>query len=576
MAKEAVIVPLSCNPGIQRDGTKLDSKSYIDGQWVRFQRGRPKKMNGYREINRNVNGPVRGMNTWSRQDLTQISLFSPWGVEAVQIDRYGVGQAIYDRTPSGFLVDGDAVWQMDTMYDAAAGSTKTLLFAHPGSNLLNIDNSTARDVYYGDASGTDPLVAIGSVAQVSGGIVCLPPYLVIYGSDGRVSWSNENEPRNFTTGSANTARITGSKIVKALPIRGQGVSPSALIWAQDSVHRMSWVGGQGIFKFDPISNASTILSSSSVVEYDGVYYWVGLDRFMMYNGHVAELPNTQNCNWFFDGINYEHRQKVFAAKVPRFGEIWWFFPKDDATECSHAVIYNVRENYWYDVELGRAAGIYSNVFRFPLWADSTPQEITERISLTSSSGFSIGDAVTGSSSGSGGLIRKIVDNNIFVIVSIGSSFQDGETISNGISASTAAIGNSNSVSLYQLWQQEFGKDKVEGDEETGITSFFETSSFGYSLGGDASGVSQNRWTRIVRVEPDFNIAGTMQMEITGSETADSEPSVSASYTFDKDTEVIDIREQRRELRLRFTSSNQNSDYEMGKILLHIDTGDGRN
>ena len=34
---------LRSDPGIKRDGTKLEGNNYVDGQWVRFQRGLPRK-----------------------------------------------------------------------------------------------------------------------------------------------------------------------------------------------------------------------------------------------------------------------------------------------------------------------------------------------------------------------------------------------------------------------------------------------------------------------------------------------------------------------------------------------------
>lgn len=354
-------------PGIRRDGTALDGQQYSDGEWVRFQRGRPKKMGGYRAILSSFVGPVRGMNVFSKQTLNVVHSFSSSKVEAVLVDGNGLGAAIYDRTPAGFVTQTDYIWQSDTFFDQS-GSNKTVLVAHPGRNLSTIDNNVATNVYYRDVTANTALVALGQ--QVDGGVLSIQPYLVLYGSNGLVMNSNANDLTNFSTGDANTANVCSSKIVKGLPTRGAGQSPSALLWSLEDVIRMSFVGSPLIFRFDNLSSQSSILSSSGVIEYDGIFFWAGVDRFLMFNGTVKEVPNQMNLNWFFDNLNFSQRQKVWATKIPRYGEIWWFYPRGDATECTHAVIYNVRENTWYDAVNPRSSGYFSQVFRYPLMSDS--------------------------------------------------------------------------------------------------------------------------------------------------------------------------------------------------------------
>ena len=51
---------LNAQPGIQKDGTQLDSRSWIDGQHCRFQRGKPRKMGGYQELIGTLNNVPRG------------------------------------------------------------------------------------------------------------------------------------------------------------------------------------------------------------------------------------------------------------------------------------------------------------------------------------------------------------------------------------------------------------------------------------------------------------------------------------------------------------------------------------
>lgn len=573
-----LVYTLNCGPGIQRDGTLFDSARFIDGQWVRFQRGRPKKIGGMREINSRLNGPVRCVNVWSRQSQTQVTFFSPSGIEATFVDSNGIGSALLNRTPASYVEHDENVWQVDTMYDAAAGSSQTLLLAHAARNRTNIDSGELGRMYYGDVNSILQLQHLVEAPGVSGGFVVIAPYLVLYGSDGRVTWSNQNEPRNFTTGDAGTARVTGTKVVRGMPIRGVANTPAALLWSLDSVYKMSYIGGQQVFKFEHLSGGSTVLSSSSFIEFDGVFYWVGLDRFMMFNGRVQELPNDQNLNWFFNNLNFAQRQKVHVTKVPRYGEIWWHFPFGESEECTHAVVYNVRENYWYDVKIGRSACGYSQVFRYPLWMDSDDEILTLRLRVANVASFVQGDVIIGASSGARGTIHKILDDYLYIAMMTSDLFEQGEQVSGNSGGTSLVSTDPKFITLHSLWMQEFGSNKVKGDQEAAILSYFETPNFGFPTGGPEQQalVGQNRWTRLSRLEPDFVLNGAMKINITGNETANAVSTPSEEYLFNKSTEYIDLREQRREIRLRFTSNEKDGDYEMGRILLHIEQGDARN
>jgi hypothetical protein len=358
---------LTTTAGIKRDGTEFESNFYNDAQHCRWQRGRPRKMGGYRQISNQFSGPVRGMNVSAYDGVTSIHTGHKAGLERVEVDQNGFGAGIIDRTPVGFATDTRIVWQFEQMWDAAG--SKMMIIAHPGYNVNAIDNSVASPIYVGDVNATTAFTPQST--SVAGGVVVLPPFLVTYDNNGQVSWSDENLPLSMTGGVSGTARVAQSKIVKGLVFRGgPSNSPSGMLWSLDSLIRMSFVGGQAVFRFDYVSDQISVLSSSAIIEYDGIFYWPAVDRFLTYNGVVREIPNAMNQNWFFDNLNYSQRQKVWAMKVPRFGEIWWLYPRGSATECTHAVIYNVRENTWYDTELARSAGHFAQVFRYPVMADS--------------------------------------------------------------------------------------------------------------------------------------------------------------------------------------------------------------
>ena len=352
--------------------------------------------------------------------------------------------------------------------------------------------------------------------SVSGGACMLYPYLFVYGNNGLIQNCAAGNFNDWVSADANANNISATKVVKGLPLRGGTTSPAGLFWSLDQLTRVTYapqtVGTATIYwRYDIISTQTSILSSQSPIEYDGIYYWIGTDRFLMYNGVVQEIPNNTNINFFFDNLNYTQRQKVWAAKIPRWGEIWWFFPRGDATECNDAIIYNVRDKVWYDaggaVGARRSAGVYSEVFRFPIWAGN----------------------------------------------------------------------EENTAGTYTLWQHETGVDSIYLTNVNAVESFFETNSIGWVTGGPGqrsiSGV--NRWIRIERVEPDFVQAGQMFLTVTGKGYADDVDDPSDPYYYDSDTLKIDLREQRREMRLRFTSNISGGNYETGNILLSAETGDER-
>lgn len=357
-------VVIRSSPGVKRDGTQFEGDFYVDSQWCRFYRRLPRKIGGYRSVTTQLPGVARGMHVFSRTGVQYAHVGSSTNLTQIQMDSQGLLLFLVDRTPAG-AANAANLWQFDVMWDAVSSTNR--LIAHPGRNIEAIDSSTTSSIYVGDVSGASAPAAVASSA-CSGGICVLAPYLMYFGDDGFIGWSVANRPTDLTGTGSGSARITGSKIVRGMPMRGSGGGPAGIFWSLDSVLRANFVGGATVWAFDTISSESSILSSQGVIEYDGIYYWAGVDRFLMFNGVVREVPNEMNSDWFFDNLNYAQRQKVFAFKVPRYGEIWWCYPRGGATECTHAVIYNVRENTWYDTALpgaGRSAGVFAKVYNRP-------------------------------------------------------------------------------------------------------------------------------------------------------------------------------------------------------------------
>ena len=444
------------------------------------------------------------------------------------------------------------------------------------------------------ASGTVTLTFDNQIS-VSGGVVVLHPYVFVYGNNGYLRNCSAGNFEDWVSADANEVNVATGKFVKGLPVRGGSNAPSGLFWSLDSLVRVSFVGGVGtpaqFWRYDVISSQSSIVSSQSVIEYDGIYYWCGVDRFLLYNGVVKEIPNNMNQNYFFDNLNYEQRQKVYATKVPRFGEIWWFYPRGDSEECNDAISYNVREDTWYDVgqALGsrRSAGYFSQVFHYPI-NSSNEVNTTGAINVVSinspGSGYTNGSYTflpVSSGSGSGATVSVTVAGGVVTAMTVddrGSGYEAGDICTATIPGGSSFSFQVQSVMNYvTLWQHELGYDQVSGTSITAIESSFETNDLGWVSGGPSqpSPVGDNNWLRIERVEPDFIMTGEMDLFVTGRPYAQSEDKNTGPYTFDQTTNKIDMKEQRREARLRFVSNVQGGTYQAGKILVNADLGDVR-
>jgi hypothetical protein len=734
------VFSIDTQAGIQRDGTVLDKQYYNDGRWVRFQRGRPRKMGGFKVISDELKGPSRGIWINSQNNFTQIFSGYNNGLQVLTIDDNGIGAGIQDFTLNDFTASNLNLWQFDGFFDVSGSGVQSLV-AHPGQNLASIDDTTDTPVLIGDINGTtmsqigvftDTITATGTTTvtiaainvliaagqtvtgagvpanttvvsvtgttielsnsvsagtvtatfnnnvSVSGGVVVLHPYVFVYGNNGLLKNCSAGNAQDWVSADANEVNVATGKIVQGLPVRGGSNSPSGLFWSLDSLVRVSYapqslgIPGTANFapptfwRYDIISSQTSIMSSQCVIEYDGIYYWCGVDRFLLYNGTVKEIPNSMNQNWFFDNLNYNQRQKVWAQKVPRYGEIWWYYPRGDSTECNDAIIYNVRENTWYDAgeALGsrRTAGYFSQVFAYPIaatWPASVSEIVfTESYTTTNGSPYlpsntynnqvQVGQVIVGpgipagtqvleiqtsainaltnlvpgsgyadntysgvdvtGGSGGGATVDITVAGGVVTVVTIvnpGSGYQVGDTIAvddadigggtgfsidvdtifvqnivmddNATSSGTDILAFRTQGDLVKIYQHEIGTDEVDGQNTLAIQSYFETSDLGLVTGGPAQPSMEglNRWLRLERVEPDFLMSGNMKLYVTGRPYAQSQDDTSSPYIFGPNTNKIDMKEQRRELRLRFESDEAGGNYQLGRVLLNATVGDVR-
>lgn len=380
---------LDFQPGIQRDGTQFDSKRYLDAQWCRWRLGRPRKMGGYRRITDGVLGLPRKAHMFYAGSRIYIHVGSVNGIQQFIIDPNGNLISSANRTPLMFAAGANIGFTMDAIFDTTSKVTQLIVHSVPDDG--NLSSPISEVPFIGDITSASRLTLFGSPGtlspgavwtqpNISGGIVCIQPYVFDFDSNGKIGWSAPNRPLTLGVVGGNEgageARVSAQKIVQGFPIKGGGAqSPAGVFWSLSEVITASFIGGLAAFKFTTASSSSSILSSDGVIEYDGLHFWAGVDRFLVFNGTVTELPNPQNQDWFFNNLTPGYESQTFAMKIPRYGEIWWGACMFGSTVPNHAIIFNLRENCWYDTALPdgcRSMGHTPQGFRYPIMGGYDP------------------------------------------------------------------------------------------------------------------------------------------------------------------------------------------------------------
>ena len=181
-----------------------------------------------------------------------------------------------------------------------------------------------------------------------------------------IRWSDQEDAANWTpaiTNQAGSVRLSqGSEIVSVIQARQE-----ILVWTDTSVYSIQYLGPPFVWGAQLVGSNISIASPNAVAYANGMAFWMGVDKFYMYNGQTQTL----NCNlkrFVFDGINRQQLDQVFAGTNEGFNEIWWFYCTGTDTDIGNYVIYNYMEDAWYYGTMARTAWLDNALQQGPLAA----------------------------------------------------------------------------------------------------------------------------------------------------------------------------------------------------------------
>jgi hypothetical protein len=241
-------------------------------------------------------------------------------------------------------------------------------------------------LYYWDASVTDPLnVRATPLADRSGAsdvptvqnlitISDINRFVFCFGTNPLgtsvldpmlIRWSDQDSAVNWTPAATNQAgslRLSrGTEIVAASQARQE-----VLVWSDSSLYSLQYVGaGSGVWGATIVGENISIASQNAVAYTNGVAYWMGKDKFYMYDGRTKPLPCDLR-KYVFTDFNTDQFTQVFAGGNEAFHEVWWFYCSANSANIDRYVIYNFLDDIWYYGSMARTAWLDSGLRSFPL------------------------------------------------------------------------------------------------------------------------------------------------------------------------------------------------------------------
>jgi hypothetical protein len=106
-----------------------------------------------------------------------------------------------------------------------------------------------------------------------------------------IRWSDATVVAQWTPSDLTTAGSlniqNGSAIMTGVPTYNE-----TLIFTESSINSLKFIGGFEVFRLDEISNYISLVAPNAVSNVDSSIFWMGTNKFYVYNGRVQTLPCT--------------------------------------------------------------------------------------------------------------------------------------------------------------------------------------------------------------------------------------------------------------------------------------------
>ena len=195
-----------------------------------------------------------------------------------------------------------------------------------------------------------------------------------------IRWSDQESAINWTPAATNQAgslRVSHGSAIEAVA----QVRQEILVWTDTALYSLQYLGPPVVWGSQILADNVSIVSDRAWGTAAGVTYWMGNEKFYMYDGRVQAL-SCDVRQYVFSDFNFNQSQQVFAGTNEQFGEIWWFYCSANSTTVDRYVIFNYMEKVWYYGTLARTSWIDTSVSNVvPMACDYNSRLINQETGL---------------------------------------------------------------------------------------------------------------------------------------------------------------------------------------------------
>jgi hypothetical protein len=285
---------------------------------------------------------VASGNTLNARPLGAIETYQPasniryvYAGQTTTIMRQLIGLGTWTTVGSAFTT-GTATWEF-AVYDDLIFATNwfdTVQFQTLGGAAFTVASASAPRARRIGKVGQ--FIVVGDTGEATNGEV---PH--------RVQWPAIDDPTNWPLPGSATA-IAGQAGEQFLdstwgPVNAiVGGDQFGIVMQRGGLNRMTYVGGNAVFQFDKIAGALGLYLPHSVVEVNGLWYYISEGGIYVTDGVSAQAVGIGKVDRYFaeNAILGSFEERVYGAVDPRNKLIKWCYPSGGLGVVDRLLVFN--------------------------------------------------------------------------------------------------------------------------------------------------------------------------------------------------------------------------------------------